>query len=66
MYLQDIYTVTANLSGVPALSLPCGFTTTGLPLGVQLLAPHFKEARLLKAGHLLEEALDVQAPDLPI
>jgi aspartyl-tRNA(Asn)/glutamyl-tRNA(Gln) amidotransferase subunit A len=48
MYLSDIYTVTANLSGVPALSLPCGLTPAGLPVGLQILAPQFQESVLLR------------------
>lgn len=59
MYLSDIYTVTANLAGIPGLSLPCAFTETGLPIGVQLLGPHFQEGLLLRAGHALESDLDL-------
>jgi len=47
MYLSDIFTVTANLAGIPAISLPCGKDEQGLPIGVQLLGNHFQEARLL-------------------
>jgi len=57
MYLSDIYTITANLAGVPALSLPCGLSSNGLPIGVQLIGKHFDEARLLVAAHNLEQAL---------
>jgi len=57
MYLSDIYTITANLSGVPALSLPCGLSSSGLPIGIQLIGKHFEEARLLKTAHNLERAL---------
>jgi len=57
MYLSDIYTITANLSGVPALSLPCGLSSSGLPIGIQLIGKHFDEARLLKTAHNLEQAL---------
>jgi aspartyl-tRNA(Asn)/glutamyl-tRNA(Gln) amidotransferase subunit A len=49
MYLADIYTVTLNLAGVPGISFPVGFTTDNLPIGCQLVAPHFAEARLLQA-----------------
>jgi aspartyl-tRNA(Asn)/glutamyl-tRNA(Gln) amidotransferase subunit A len=57
MYLSDIYTITANLAGVPAISLPCGLSSVGLPIGVQLIGRHFDEARLLCAAHNLEKAL---------
>lgn len=54
MYLADLYTVIANLTGVPAVSLPCGFSRQGLPIGVQLMAPHFEEPRLLRAARAYE------------
>lgn len=57
MYLTDIYTITANLAGVPALSLPCGLSSSGLPIGIQLIGGRFDEARLLRAAHNLEQAL---------
>ena len=66
MYLSDVYTVTANLAGVPALSLPCGFTGTKLPVGLQLIAPHFEEGRLLRAGHVLESEMDFETPTLAV
>jgi aspartyl-tRNA(Asn)/glutamyl-tRNA(Gln) amidotransferase subunit A len=47
MYLTDIYTVTINLAGVPAVSVPCGISSKGLPMGLQLIGNHFDEARLL-------------------
>ncbi|MCS6886413.1 MAG: Asp-tRNA(Asn)/Glu-tRNA(Gln) amidotransferase subunit GatA [Acidobacteriota bacterium] len=55
MYLADIYTVTINLAGLPAVSFPCGFSSDGLPIGCQLIAPHFQEARLLAACHQYEQ-----------
>jgi aspartyl-tRNA(Asn)/glutamyl-tRNA(Gln) amidotransferase subunit A len=57
MYLSDIYTITVNLAGVPALSLPCGVSSKGLPIGIQLMGRHFCEAELLKAAHNLETAI---------
>jgi len=57
MYLSDIYTITANLAGIPAVSLPCGLSSSGLPIGVQLIGKQFDEARLLRAAFNLEEAL---------
>lgn len=56
MYLADIYTVTLNLAGVPGISIPCGLTSTGLPIGCQLVAPHFAEARLLQVADAYERA----------
>ncbi|VFU14860.1 Glutamyl-tRNA(Gln) amidotransferase subunit A (fragment) [anaerobic digester metagenome] len=50
LYLLDIYTIPANLAGLPALSIPCGFDSLGLPVGMQLMAPHFREDLLLGAG----------------
>lgn len=51
MYLADIYTASANLAGVPAISLPCGFSGDGLPIGLQLQGNMFEEAKLLQAAH---------------
>lgn len=65
MYLTDIFTVPANLAGLPGISLPCGYTEGGLPVGVRILAPHFQEARLLRVAHNLEKALDIERPELP-
>jgi aspartyl-tRNA(Asn)/glutamyl-tRNA(Gln) amidotransferase subunit A len=57
MYLNDIYTVGANLAGLPGLSLPCGFID-GLPMGLQLIGPHFSEGKLLHAAHQFQVATD--------
>lgn len=51
MYLNDIYTVTANLAGIPGLSVPCGLSSAKLPIGFQLLGPYWSEPTLLKLGH---------------
>jgi aspartyl-tRNA(Asn)/glutamyl-tRNA(Gln) amidotransferase subunit A len=56
MYLSDIYTVSVNLAGLPALSVPCGRDRRGLPVGLQLIAPSLGEERLLNAGHRFEKA----------
>jgi aspartyl-tRNA(Asn)/glutamyl-tRNA(Gln) amidotransferase subunit A len=58
MYLADIYTLSPNLAGLPALSLPAGFTTDGLPVGLQLIGPAFGEERLLQLGSFFEQAHD--------
>ncbi|MCL2669072.1 MAG: amidase family protein, partial [Syntrophaceae bacterium] len=55
MYLSDIFTISTNLAGIPGISVPCGFTTTGLPLGVQFLAGHFQEGRLLQFASAYEK-----------
>lgn len=54
MYLSDIFTISCNLAGLPGLSVPCGFTSERLPVGLQLLGRHFKEEILLKAGNAYE------------
>ncbi|MGF6147201.1 Glutamyl-tRNA(Gln) amidotransferase subunit A [Kingella potus] len=65
-YLSDIYTIAANLAGLPALSLPAGFSSDGLPVGIQLIGNHFSEARLLGAAHQIQLASDwhTKAPAL--
>ncbi|MFN0108677.1 MAG: Asp-tRNA(Asn)/Glu-tRNA(Gln) amidotransferase subunit GatA [Blastocatellia bacterium] len=55
MYLGDIYTVTMNLAGVPAISVPCGTSSAGLPIGIQLIGNHFDEARLLNVAYACEQ-----------
>ncbi len=54
MYLSDIYTISVNLAGVPAISLPCGFSQAGLPIGLQLIAKPFEEETLLRAANVYE------------
>ncbi len=57
MYLNDIYTIGANLAGLPCLSMPCGLLD-GLPMGLQLIGPHFSEGRLLNAAHQFQQATE--------
>jgi aspartyl-tRNA(Asn)/glutamyl-tRNA(Gln) amidotransferase subunit A len=66
MYLNDVFAVPANLTGLPALSVPCGFTAGGLPIGLQLIGRPFDEARLLQAAHAYEQATPwhTRRPDL--
>jgi aspartyl-tRNA(Asn)/glutamyl-tRNA(Gln) amidotransferase subunit A len=66
MYLADALTIPANLAGIPGISIPAGFNGAGLPVGLQLLAPHFEEAGLLQAARLFERATDhhTRAPAL--
>ncbi|MEM9399387.1 MAG: Asp-tRNA(Asn)/Glu-tRNA(Gln) amidotransferase subunit GatA [Verrucomicrobiota bacterium] len=56
MYLADIFTIAANLSGIPGISIPCGFTQSGLPVGLQLLSSHFEETKILHAAYAYEQA----------
>ncbi|MDE0735240.1 MAG: Asp-tRNA(Asn)/Glu-tRNA(Gln) amidotransferase subunit GatA [Pirellulaceae bacterium] len=67
MYLEDLYTVTANLAGIAGISIPCGFTSESLPIGLQLQAPPFQEEKLLRASYMYQAATDWHArrPDLP-
>ncbi len=55
MYLSDIYTISTNLAGLPAISVPCGFTENGLPIGVQLIGKAFEESSLLSIAHAYDE-----------
>jgi aspartyl-tRNA(Asn)/glutamyl-tRNA(Gln) amidotransferase subunit A len=55
MYLADIYTVTADLAGIPGISVPCGETKEKLPIGLQILGKHFDEATILRVGHAFEQ-----------
>lgn len=56
MYLADIYTVTGSLAGLPGISVPCGLTPEKLPVGLQILGPHFSEGRVLQIAHHFERA----------
>ena len=58
MYLSDVYTVSVNLAGLPGLSMPCGFDGKGLPIGAQLIGPHFGEGVLLNAAHAFQQDTD--------
>jgi aspartyl-tRNA(Asn)/glutamyl-tRNA(Gln) amidotransferase subunit A len=58
MYLEDIFTISINIAGVPGLSLPCGISKTGLPIGLQMIGKPFDEATLLKAAYAYEQSTD--------
>jgi aspartyl-tRNA(Asn)/glutamyl-tRNA(Gln) amidotransferase subunit A len=58
MYLSDIYTISANLAGIPGISIPCGFTQGGLPIGLQILAGPFEEEKLLRVARMYERETD--------
>ena len=55
MYLNDVYTSSANLAGVPGISIPCGFTRDGLPVGMQILGKHFDELKIMQVARLFEK-----------
>jgi aspartyl-tRNA(Asn)/glutamyl-tRNA(Gln) amidotransferase subunit A len=55
MYLSDIFTISTNLAGIPGISVPCGYTKSGLPIGVQFLAGHFEEGKILQVAHAYEK-----------
>jgi aspartyl-tRNA(Asn)/glutamyl-tRNA(Gln) amidotransferase subunit A len=61
MYLNDVFTVTVNLAGLPAISVPSGLSHDGLPLGLQLIGRAFDEATVLRAGRAIETAADFKA-----
>jgi aspartyl-tRNA(Asn)/glutamyl-tRNA(Gln) amidotransferase subunit A len=58
MYLADVYTISANLAGIPGISVPCGFDAGGLPIGMQLCGPWFAEGRLLNLAHRYQQHTD--------
>jgi len=58
MYLSDIFTISVNLAGVPAISIPCGFTSDNLPIGLQLIGKHFDEESVLKVAYAYEQSND--------
>ncbi len=59
VYLSDILTISANLAGIPGISVPCGFSGAGLPIGLQIQGAHFQEEKLLKAAYNLEQRLNI-------
>jgi aspartyl-tRNA(Asn)/glutamyl-tRNA(Gln) amidotransferase subunit A len=58
MYLSDIFTLSANLAGIPGISVPCGFSSDGLPIGLQILGNHFDEEMLFKVAYGFEQATE--------
>lgn len=58
MYLGDVYTVSVNLAGLPGISLPCGYDSNGLPIGLQLLGKHFDEKTIIRAAYAFECSMD--------
>ena len=58
MYLNDIFTIPVNLAGLPAISIPAGFNSTGLPIGLQLIGRYLDEPGLLSMAHSLQQVTD--------
>jgi aspartyl-tRNA(Asn)/glutamyl-tRNA(Gln) amidotransferase subunit A len=67
MYLNDVFTIPGNLSGIPGVSVPCGFSAAGLPIGLQVLGRPLDEARVLRAAYAYEQATTWRSrrPELP-
>jgi len=61
MYLNDVFTVTVNLAGLPGISVPAGLCPQGLPLGLQIIGKAFDEATVLRAGRAIEQAADFRS-----
>ncbi len=66
MYLSDIFTIPCNLAGLPGISLPCGFTAEGLPIGLQILGNHFQEEKILRAAFSFEQNTDYHLRKPPL
>ncbi len=66
MYLGDVFTLSCNLAGLPGLSVPCGFTSSGLPIGAQLLGKPLDEATLLRTGHVIESLVGLHNKRPPL
>jgi aspartyl-tRNA(Asn)/glutamyl-tRNA(Gln) amidotransferase subunit A len=66
MYLSDVFTLPASLAGIPGISIPCGFNSKGLPIGLQILAPHFEEGLALRVAYNFEQNTDFHHHHPPI
>ena len=66
MYLSDVFTLPASLAGIPGISVPCGFTNESLPIGLQILAPHFEEGLALRVAYNLEQNTDFHCRRPPL
>jgi aspartyl-tRNA(Asn)/glutamyl-tRNA(Gln) amidotransferase subunit A len=60
MYLSDLFTISSNLAGIPGMSVPCGFTAAGLPVGIQFLAGHFEEGKLIQIASAYEKNASIE------
>jgi aspartyl-tRNA(Asn)/glutamyl-tRNA(Gln) amidotransferase subunit A len=66
MYLSDVFTVPVNLAGIPGISIPCGFTSAGLPIGLQLIGKPFDEETILRVAHAFEQHTDYHRRKPPL
>jgi len=66
MYLSDIDTIPVNLAGIPAISIPCGFSRENLPVGLQVMGKHFDEGKLLRVAYTFEQNTDYHLKKAPI
>ena len=66
MYLSDIFTIPANLAGIPGVSLPCGFSSNDLPIGVQILSGHFDEGKALRVSYAYEQNTEFHLKKPPL
>ena len=66
MYLSDVYTISANLAGVPGISVPCGFDSDNLPIGLQIQGPAFDESKLLRIARMYEAVTEWHKQKPPI
>jgi aspartyl-tRNA(Asn)/glutamyl-tRNA(Gln) amidotransferase subunit A len=65
MYLSDVFTIPVNLAGIPAITIPCGFSGGGLPIGLQIMGKHFDEGKLLRVAYTFEQNTDVHLTEVP-
>jgi aspartyl-tRNA(Asn)/glutamyl-tRNA(Gln) amidotransferase subunit A len=66
MYLEDVFTLPANLAGVPGLAFPVGFDRLGLPVGMQFMGPHFREDLLFRVAHVYQQVTDWHTKSPPV
>ncbi|MFW6022382.1 MAG: Asp-tRNA(Asn)/Glu-tRNA(Gln) amidotransferase subunit GatA [Halanaerobiaceae bacterium] len=60
MYQMDVFTVPVNIAGIPAISIPCGFDSNNMPIGLQMMGPHFGEGKIIQAAYTLENILNIK------
>ena len=65
MYLSDVFTIPVNLAGIPAITIPCGFSGEGLPIGLQVMGKHFDEGKLLRVAYTFEQNTDFHLKEVP-
>jgi aspartyl-tRNA(Asn)/glutamyl-tRNA(Gln) amidotransferase subunit A len=66
MYLSDILTIPVNLAGIPAISIPCGLSREGLPIGLQIMGRHFDEGTVLRVAYTFEQNTDFHLKKPPM